>query len=265
MVNIIADMHKKTVARYRIDGTTTKEIETIQGVPQGDPLSPIIFNLVINPMLMELQKHKICYKFVANDESSQSMFMYADDFVCLCETAEELKKAINICKKCINSFNLRANIKKSAVMRFCSDEKLADEWKKKVEQGVCDFAWGKNGDAIPSVKEYPYLGATIDSQLNWVAHFKKQAQKYNMAAHKCKTTFKCSEMCPEIKFRQWMSVVDPTDKYSIENITLSRIQTKFANLRQMKTFKNAMGLLPSNRNSLLRLMSGILFRRTIVQ
>ena len=73
------------------------------------------------------------------------MFMYADDFVCLCETAEELQKAINICKKCIHFFNLRANIKKSAVMRFCSDEKLADEWKKKVEQGVCDFAWGKMG------------------------------------------------------------------------------------------------------------------------
>ena len=43
-----------------------------------------------------------------------------------------------------------------------------------MEQGVCDFAWEKTGDAIPNVKEYPYLGATIDSELNWVAHLKKK-------------------------------------------------------------------------------------------
>ena len=54
LVNLIADMHKKTKTCYRVDGSKSKYIETIQGVPQGDPLSPIIFNLVINPILNEL-------------------------------------------------------------------------------------------------------------------------------------------------------------------------------------------------------------------
>ena len=79
-------------------------------------------------------------------------------------------------------------------MRFCNDEKLADEWKKKVEQGVCDFAWESTGDAIPNVKEYPYLGVTIDSELNWVAHFKKKSTTWQHTSVKLlSSAVKCAQ------------------------------------------------------------------------
>ena len=118
MVRIMMDMHQKTRARYRINGENTKYVGTKQGVPQGDPLSPIIFNLVINPMLSELEKQNICFQFINNDTTSQSIKMYADDFMCICTDPEKLQKAINICKKTIDYFNLRANVKKSATMKF---------------------------------------------------------------------------------------------------------------------------------------------------
>ena len=130
LVDIIADMHTKTKVRYRVDNSCTDEIETIQGVPQGDPLSPILFNLVINPMLMELDKHKICHRFMGEGTDSESLFMYADDFLCVCDSPEELQNAINICKKCIEYFNLRANVKKSAVMIFRSKKKIKETKRK---------------------------------------------------------------------------------------------------------------------------------------
>ena len=57
IIRIIKDLHTKTVVRYKVNGKhRSKPFGTIQEVPQGDPLSPICFNLVINPMLDEMDK-----------------------------------------------------------------------------------------------------------------------------------------------------------------------------------------------------------------
>ena len=53
-------------------------------------------------MLSQLQEEDICYRYVRKevaDKESQSIMMYADNFACICETAEQLQKAINMCKK----------------------------------------------------------------------------------------------------------------------------------------------------------------------
>ena len=65
-------------------------------------------------MLTELETKNICYIFRGNIIESQSIMMYADDFACICETKEQLQKAINICKRAIDYFNLRANVKISS-------------------------------------------------------------------------------------------------------------------------------------------------------
>ena len=83
LVSLICDMHDKTKARFRVNNELTNYIDTIQGVPQGDPLSPILFNIVIDPMLRELEDKGIGYKFIHKDKESHVFMMYADDFVIL--------------------------------------------------------------------------------------------------------------------------------------------------------------------------------------
>ena len=116
IIRLIKNMYSKTKVRYKTDNKHTKYIQTKKGVPQGDPLSTIIFNLVINPMLRELEKANICYKI--NKNMGQTLMMYADDFACICESKEQLQEAINICKKCVDFFALKANESKSAGMQF---------------------------------------------------------------------------------------------------------------------------------------------------
>lgn len=70
LVIIIKNMYATAKARFRINNQHTKYIETIQGVPQGDPLSPIIFNMVIKPMLKTLEQSGISYKLVKNDRTA---------------------------------------------------------------------------------------------------------------------------------------------------------------------------------------------------
>jgi len=184
-------MHKKTVACYRVGTSRSKDIHTIQGVPQGDPLSPIIFNLVINPLLdtldRECQGNDICHKLVCGDAETNSLFMYADDFVCVCESKEALQRAVNICQKCVNFFNLKANVKKSAVMRFF--RKCVKKRKRQATLKSEVFNWGEKGPELPNVTKYKYLGMKLDTDLNWIEHFKKANEKFWLAMNKCKTTF----------------------------------------------------------------------------
>ena len=99
--------------------------------------------------------------FRPHEAESQAIMMYADDFACVCDTQEDLQRAINICKRCIDYFNLRANVKKSAVMRFSGDDE------KTFEKEL--FTWGENGTKLPFIsslekekRHYKYLGLKMD-------------------------------------------------------------------------------------------------------
>ena len=283
IVRIIRDMHLKTRARYKINGSHTKYINTIQGVPQGDPLSPIIFNLVINPMLTELESKGICYIFRWHDKNSQSIMMYADDFACICETREQLQEAINICKKTIDYFNLRANVKKSAVMQFSSDPET--------RFGHKVFTWGEGGSELPFVscddencrkclhtdtcidkkckqckkhdRFYKYLGMKYEPHLNWDLQYKKLIKSRASAYNECLELYKDVYTPPELKLAIYKSKEESVDKYGCEVTSISDTQKTNLDMMQMKHLKNVLMCHPSSRNSVLRLMTGVYTYETI--
>ncbi len=150
---------------YRSGKTRSKYIETIQGCPQGDPLSPIIFNLVINPMLDHLESKKLCRVLRCGERNTDSLYMYTDDFICICNNKEDLQECINWCSKCINYFNLRANLKKSAVMKFFKKGTRDTTITHFVKMEL--FTWGENGPTLPNVTEYKYLGMLLDTSMCW--------------------------------------------------------------------------------------------------
>ena len=283
LVRIIRDMHIKTRARYKINGSHTKYIKTVQGVPQGDPLSPIIFNLVINPLLTELETHGICYIFRGKKKTSQSIMMYADDFACICETKENLQKAINICKRTIDFFNLRANVKKSAVMRFSKNKE------RKFDHET--FTWGHKGTELPFIscenencrkclhkasckskecegckkhdKFYKYLGLKFEPHMNWDLQYEKLVKSRNATFNECKPLYADIYTPPEAKLVIFKAKEESTDKYGCEVSTISEQQKGTLNVLQMKHLKDVLLCHPNSKNSLLRLMTGVQKYETI--
>ncbi len=251
LVNLVADMHRKTEACYRVEGERSKYISTIKGVPQGDPLSPIIFNLVINPMLEELRSHRICHKMVPCKIPVDAAYMYADDFVCICDNKKDLQDAIDICHKCINFFKLKANVKKSAVMRFFRN--TPEKEREKIRESEV-FKWGEDGMMLPNVETYKYLGMTLDADLDWIDHLKKCTEKYWMARNKCEATFKDWETDILVKLQMREAIIAPMDTYNLHLVTMSKAQMRDANVRQMDAVKAALNVERTNHNSLLRLM-----------
>ncbi len=111
-----------------------------------DPLSPLLFDIFVDPLLRTLQKQNLAYKFIHGNDEYKGQLMYADDFVIICDSPSKLQKAINICKKVCDSYNMKANVIKSATMvfnrKYCKPENTYwDEDEKNNKNQKIQLAW----------------------------------------------------------------------------------------------------------------------------
>lgn len=71
----------------------TENIQIRIGVKQGDPMSPLLFNLAMDPLLCKLEE---CGKGFHQGQNSVTAMAFADDLVLLSDSWEEMKQNIKI-------------------------------------------------------------------------------------------------------------------------------------------------------------------------
>jgi hypothetical protein len=96
--------------KLHVDKKNVGNINIKRGIFQGDSLSPMWFCLALNPMSRMLNRCKIGYKIIVEQERRLNHMLYMDDLKLYAETRQKLKSLIttvNIFSKDINmSFGL---------------------------------------------------------------------------------------------------------------------------------------------------------------
>ena len=128
-----------------------------QGVAQGCSLSPILFSIFINDLLKEVEQTELGIEL--NNGNRIGGLLFADDFVGVSDSKEDLQRLIDVVYRFCNRWRLRANVRKSAVMVFSRD----------MVEG--DWMWGEH--RLPNVSSYTYLGVDFSSNGAWDLHIKK--------------------------------------------------------------------------------------------
>lgn len=114
LINILECWFSKTFACVKWGDSISNSFQLLCGTRQGGIISPVLFAVCINDVIVKLQNSSLgCH--IKN--LCLSVFMYADDLLLLSVSVCELQNMINICKSELDWLDMSLNIKKCSCIR----------------------------------------------------------------------------------------------------------------------------------------------------
>ena len=115
VIRVLLNMYTGQQIKVLWNGVNSRTFQALNGVKQGAIISPILFCIYLDTLLLELKKAglgcHIGHWFVA-------ALAYADDLVLLAPTARAMRSMLAICDKFASEFNVTFNGNKSKYIRF---------------------------------------------------------------------------------------------------------------------------------------------------
>ncbi|CAK9799114.1 Retrovirus-related Pol polyprotein from type-2 retrotransposable element R2DM [Anthophora plagiata] len=108
----------KTVIQCK--NNETIEMDLLRGVKQGDPLSPLLFNLVLDPIIGVIDETTEGIKI---GDSSVSILAFADDLVLLARSTSEAQKQAKIIYEYLKKLKMEINVQKCQSFRVVCKSK----------------------------------------------------------------------------------------------------------------------------------------------
>lgn len=113
MKNMIIQSYKKAYTKIKINKEEyTKNIYINKGVRQGDPLSPLLFNMCLEPLIRLIKQSKIGYRFKNNNELLVNVLAYADDILITTNSINEMETLFKIIEEYCNWSGININVNK---------------------------------------------------------------------------------------------------------------------------------------------------------
>ncbi|CAC5401991.1 unnamed protein product [Mytilus coruscus] len=88
-IEIVVDLYTDASTKFHLESGITEDIPMTRGVKQGDPLSPQLFNIAMDPLLETISAEKNGFKWDSSGLQLESL-CYADDNALLTEDPAEM-------------------------------------------------------------------------------------------------------------------------------------------------------------------------------
>ena len=220
----------KLKSSVRWNGNTGEEFCVTRGTRQGSGLSPILFNIFINDLLLNIEKSG--KGGIQIDRYFFNIFAYADDVTVFSTSVTGLQELIDMCDNYAKTWRFNFGIKKTKCLSIGANPF-------KVEP-----KWSLSGEEISNVDSIDILGVVFDKYCNGGAHA-------NQRARVCSNTFYGLARCglghpgglsADAKIELLRTVCMPTLLYGCGSIYLSQGCFRKLNSLQGLICKKAFGL-----------------------
>lgn len=206
-----------------------------KGTRQGSILSPHLFNIFINDLLLDLKRSddKVCI-----GSCSVNSFAYADDVNLLCTTVPGLQRLIDICTNYADKWRFRFGIKKTKCM-VSSGKILCKE-----------PVWYLKGERIDNVDYLEILGVAFGN--NGEMHVHKRIEKCRRAYYSLRGAGLAYPGCSsDVKSYIWNTICQPVLLYGLDSISISSKFLKQLETVQGNLVKQSLGISKRARSSYL--------------
>ncbi|XP_043063167.1 uncharacterized protein LOC122319632 [Drosophila yakuba] len=146
LIAIIKSMYDDANLAVLHNGKTSAPFQTNTGIRQGCPLSPLLFNIVVDELMSEVcsSKRGITWNLTKHLEDLD----YADDICLISHRLDDIQRKSGDLVRITSSVGLEINIAKTKAMRFNHSS-----------QGNINI----NGNPIEFITSFPYLGTIISN------------------------------------------------------------------------------------------------------
>lgn len=225
----------KSCLKHNSTGNLSKHFQSMNGVRQGDNLSPLLFSIYLNDLENELAKKckglSTITKMVEEIEFDDIVIylklyclLYADDTILLAESVDDLQKELDTLNSYCNNWDLKVNSDKTKIVIF-SRGKI---------RNLPSFNF--NNDSIDVVFEYKYLGIVFNYNGSFVKAKKHLVDQATRAMFALIT--KARQLCLpiDIQLHLFDSLVMPILLYGCEiwgndnNSIIERLHLKFCKM-----------------------------------
>ena len=158
-IETVVDLYTDASTHFTLAKGDTSKIPMTRGVKQGDPLSPLLFNIAMDPLLEAISAQKNGYKW---DESGLQLeaLCYADDNGLLTEDPKQMQLNLEVVNEFCQATGMKLNVKKSAGydIKPCANRSYV----------INDFRpkWEVDGQELPLIApadNTKYLGVKVNS------------------------------------------------------------------------------------------------------
>ena len=153
---LIMSGYDSTTTTFKVGGVVTTPCNIGRGVKQGDPLSPLLFNLVIDELASEVQSLGVGVRL--SPTVKVSLLAFADDLVLVGETKFGLQMLVRRTLDVLEEGGLEVNPAKCKTLalvvdKHCKSWAVSDEPFLALGDGTCQ--------ALGPLDTYKYLGIRI--------------------------------------------------------------------------------------------------------
>ena len=242
IVRAIKELNSDTTARIKLNHQISGPITIKNGVRQGDSLSPMLFNFVMDKIIANLPK-ELGYRM---GNTHIHILCYADDAVLIADSEEHLQVLLLKFDRMAESLNMAISLNKTKTLTISRNRKK------------CEIEL--RGIVLEQVPKFTYLGIEISAKRDLKQEVRIQATKaarisgclYNLI-------WSNKYMSRESKVRIYKTNVRPVLTYASETRAETTYTQQLLRTTEMKTIRAICGktLRDKIRSDHLRQLSGI--------